>query len=100
MTSWLDRVEIEAEVTKLRPDYTALLIVAEGLQPGPSDAASDALLRDAETAAGIAGRRERARERARAGAQRIRAGQIERDPRGGSCPTWCDLWTMCRRERP
>jgi DNA/RNA-binding domain of Phe-tRNA-synthetase-like protein len=51
MTSWLDRVEIEAEVTKLRPDYTALLIVAEGLQPGPSDAASDALLRDAETAA-------------------------------------------------
>jgi DNA/RNA-binding domain of Phe-tRNA-synthetase-like protein len=50
-TSWLDVVAIEGEVTELRPDYTALLIVAEGLQPGPSDAASDALLRDAETAA-------------------------------------------------
>ena len=43
---------------------------------------------------------ERSRERARAAAQRIRAGQIERDPRGGACPEWCDLWTMCRRERP
>jgi DNA/RNA-binding domain of Phe-tRNA-synthetase-like protein len=51
MTSWLDLVAIEEQVTELRPDYTALLIVAEGLQPGPSDAASDALLRDAEAAA-------------------------------------------------
>jgi DNA/RNA-binding domain of Phe-tRNA-synthetase-like protein len=51
MTGWLDLVEIGTQVTELRPDYTALLIVAEGLQPGPSDAASDALLRDAETAA-------------------------------------------------
>jgi DNA/RNA-binding domain of Phe-tRNA-synthetase-like protein len=50
-TSWLDLVTVEGQVTELRPDYTALLIVAEGLQPGPSDAASDALLRDAETAA-------------------------------------------------
>jgi len=35
----------------LRPDYTALIIVAEGLRPGPSDEASDALLRDAEAQA-------------------------------------------------
>jgi DNA/RNA-binding domain of Phe-tRNA-synthetase-like protein len=51
MTSWLDLASVQDQVTELRPDYTALLIVAEGLQPGPSDAASDALLRDAETAA-------------------------------------------------
>ncbi len=49
--SWLDLVAIETQVTKLRPDYAALLIVAEDLRPGPSDEASDALLRDAETAA-------------------------------------------------
>ena len=34
MTSWLDLATIEEQVTELRPDYTALLIVAEGLQPG------------------------------------------------------------------
>jgi DNA/RNA-binding domain of Phe-tRNA-synthetase-like protein len=50
-TSWLDLASVQDQVMELRPDYTALLIVAEGLQPGPSDAASDALLRDAETAA-------------------------------------------------
>ena len=22
------------------------------------------------------------------------------DPRGGECPAWCDLWRMCRKERP
>ena len=22
------------------------------------------------------------------------------DPRGGDCPAWCDLWRMCRKERP
>jgi DNA/RNA-binding domain of Phe-tRNA-synthetase-like protein len=51
MTDWLDLASVQDQVTELRPDYAALLIVAEGLQPGPSDAASDALLRDAETAA-------------------------------------------------
>jgi DNA/RNA-binding domain of Phe-tRNA-synthetase-like protein len=44
---WLDGAEVAAEVAALRPDYAALLIVAEGLRPGPSDAASDALLADA-----------------------------------------------------
>jgi DNA/RNA-binding domain of Phe-tRNA-synthetase-like protein len=48
---WLDLVEIEAEVTELRPDYSALLIVADGLRPGPSDQATDALLSEAEAAA-------------------------------------------------
>ena len=41
-----------------------------------------------------------ARERALGYAQRIRAGDVRHDPKGGTCPTWCDLWTMCRVERP
>ena len=39
---------------------------------------------------------ERARARALAAAQRIRRGDLAHDPRGGDCPSWCDLWTMCR----
>ena len=41
-----------------------------------------------------------ARERALGYAQRIRAGDVRHDPKGNSCPAWCDLWTMCRVERP
>jgi DNA/RNA-binding domain of Phe-tRNA-synthetase-like protein len=48
---WLDGAAVERPVLELRPDYTALIIVAEGLRPGPSDEASDALLRDAEAQA-------------------------------------------------
>jgi RecB family exonuclease len=32
-------------------------------------------------------------------AQRIRAGDVRHDPRGGECPQWCDLWPMCRVKR-
>ena len=55
---WLDGAAVERPVLELRPDYTALIIVAEGLRPGPSDEASDALLRDAEAQAkaALAGR--------------------------------------------
>lgn len=42
---------VDAAVGELRPDYRALLIVAERLVPGPSDAASDRLLADAEATA-------------------------------------------------
>ena len=42
---------------------------------------------------------ESARERARGFAQRIRAGDVRHDPKGGACPAWCDLWSMCRVER-
>jgi len=42
---------------------------------------------------------EAARERARANAERIRRGDVDHDPRGGECPPWCDLWTMCRVAR-
>jgi hypothetical protein len=33
-------------------------------------------------------------------AERIRAGDVRHDPKGGDCPTWCDLWPMCRVSRP
>jgi ATP-dependent helicase/DNAse subunit B len=32
--------------------------------------------------------------------ERIRAGDVRHDPHGGTCPHWCDLWRMCRKERP
>src|SRR5580704_1142337 len=48
---WLDLAEVERPVLDLRPDYTALIIVADGLHPGPSDEATGALLSDAEAQA-------------------------------------------------
>ena len=32
--------------------------------------------------------------------ERIRAGDVKHDPQGGECPHWCDLWRICRKERP
>ncbi len=43
---------------------------------------------------------EHARDAAIALAERIRTGDVLHDPRGGDCPSWCDLWRMCRKERP
>ena len=43
---------------------------------------------------------ERARELARGFGERIREGDVHHDPKGGDCPSWCDLWTMCRVRRP
>jgi ATP-dependent helicase/DNAse subunit B len=40
-----------------------------------------------------------ARDRALGYAKRIRSGDIHHDPKGGTCPAWCDLWAMCRVER-
>jgi DNA/RNA-binding domain of Phe-tRNA-synthetase-like protein len=45
---WLAAARIDPAVTALRPDYRALLLVVEGLVPGPSDARSEALLEAAE----------------------------------------------------
>jgi ATP-dependent helicase/DNAse subunit B len=39
---------------------------------------------------------ETARGRAYEYAERMRAGDVLHDPKGGECPSWCDLWTMCR----
>jgi DNA/RNA-binding domain of Phe-tRNA-synthetase-like protein len=49
--AWLGRAEVAENVRALRPDYAALLVVADGLSPGPTDAASDELLRSAEESA-------------------------------------------------
>ena len=40
-----------------------------------------------------------ARETARRFAGRIREGDVKHDPKGDECPSWCDLWTMCRVRR-
>ena len=42
---------------------------------------------------------EGAQELARRLAGRIREGDVRHDPKGGECPSWCDLWPMCRVER-
>ena len=42
---------------------------------------------------------EGARGRAAGYAQRIRAGDVRHDPKGGQCPAWCDVWPMCRVTR-
>ena len=49
----LDPSAIGSHVLDLRPDCIALLIVAHGLQPGPSDQATAALLRDADRSAAL-----------------------------------------------
>src|SRR5204863_169402 len=46
------------------------------------------------------GQIDRAQEHARDVVERIRAGGVRHDPKGGfPCPTWCDLWSMCRVKR-
>ena len=42
---------------------------------------------------------ERARDHARAFGERIREGDVHHDPKGDECPSWCDLWPMCRVRR-
>jgi len=43
---------------------------------------------------------ERSRELAVGIVDRVRGGDIRHDPKGGDCPTWCELWPMCRVRRP
>jgi len=45
---WLSAAYVDPAVHELRPDYRALLMVADGLVPGPSDATSETLLAKAE----------------------------------------------------
>ncbi len=45
---WLHRAAVDPAVLKLRPDYVALIIIADGLRPGPTDDATEALLTGAE----------------------------------------------------
>ena len=54
LEEFLAGARVDAAVFALRPDYRALLLAVDGLVPGPSDEASDALLQAAEAAAGEA----------------------------------------------
>jgi hypothetical protein len=46
------------------------------------------------------GQVDRAAEKAREVARRMRAGDVRHDPRwDGGCPDWCELYTMCRVKR-
>jgi ATP-dependent helicase/DNAse subunit B len=42
---------------------------------------------------------EAAKETAGRLAQRMRVGDVRHDPLHGECPSWCDLWTVCRKAR-
>jgi DNA/RNA-binding domain of Phe-tRNA-synthetase-like protein len=53
VSAWLDAAHIDPAVHALRPDYRALLVLAEGLAAGPSDIASDGLLVAAEQRARV-----------------------------------------------
>ncbi|GMA20104.1 hypothetical protein MM440_13995 [Arsenicicoccus piscis] len=48
---WLAGARIDPAVAALRPDYRCVLVVAEGLTPGPSDETSERLLAQAEQSA-------------------------------------------------
>jgi DNA/RNA-binding domain of Phe-tRNA-synthetase-like protein len=49
--TWLAKAQVDDGIVALRPDYAALLIVGEGLTPGPTGDATDKLLHTAEEAA-------------------------------------------------
>jgi DNA/RNA-binding domain of Phe-tRNA-synthetase-like protein len=51
LAKFLSEAHVDAAVLELRPDYRAMLLAVDGLVPGASDPASDALLQAAETAA-------------------------------------------------
>jgi DNA/RNA-binding domain of Phe-tRNA-synthetase-like protein len=51
LDAYLAQATIDSDVFGLRPDYRALLIAVDGLEPGPSDESSEALLRSAEASA-------------------------------------------------
>jgi RecB family exonuclease len=71
------------------------LVRAEEAETLPGYVKSDYL--DEEAFWGVV---ESARETATTLAVRMQQGDVHHDPRGGDCPTWCDLWPMCRIERP
>lgn len=54
LDDYLSRAEVASEVWDLRTDYRAMLLAVDGLEPGPSDAMSEALLQAAEVSARVA----------------------------------------------
>lgn len=51
LTTVLDAAHVAPEVFELRSDYRVLLLAVEGVKPGPSDEASEALVTAAEASA-------------------------------------------------
>ncbi len=51
LRDFLRGARVDPAVMELRPDYRAILLAVDGLVPGPTDEASDALLQAAERAA-------------------------------------------------
>lgn len=51
LQAYLDGASVAPEVFALRPDYRALLLIIDGIKPGPSDETSEALLQSAEASA-------------------------------------------------
>jgi hypothetical protein len=70
------------------------MLRAEARDDLPGFAGNDYLDEDA-----FWGQVEAARGHALGAARRIRSGDVAHDPKGGECPAWCDLWTMCRISR-
>jgi DNA/RNA-binding domain of Phe-tRNA-synthetase-like protein len=51
LTDFLSGARVDAAVFALRPDYRAMLLAVDGIEPGPSDQASETLLQRAEAVA-------------------------------------------------
>lgn len=51
LTAVLDAADVTSEVFELRPDYRVMLLAVDGIEPGPSDSASEKLLAAAEASA-------------------------------------------------
>jgi DNA/RNA-binding domain of Phe-tRNA-synthetase-like protein len=51
LQTFLDQARIDAAVHALRPDYRALLLAVDGIEPGPRDADTEQLLQQAEASA-------------------------------------------------
>lgn len=54
LQEFLDRASVDPEVFALRPDYRVMLLAVSGIEPAPSDEASEAALAAAEAGAGAA----------------------------------------------
>jgi DNA/RNA-binding domain of Phe-tRNA-synthetase-like protein len=51
LQTFLSRAEVDRAVSALRPDYRALLLAVDGIEPDPNDAGREQLLQRAEAAA-------------------------------------------------
>lgn len=51
LADYLSGAQVAPEVWELRPDYRAVLLAVDGIEPGPSDEQTEALLQNAEVSA-------------------------------------------------